>query len=579
MADHYASGNSASGDLNNVDLQLLASERMVRATFTGTYTGAQGKLQGSHDGTTYVDLTGMREDTGAFVTGTIDLGGTNCSIILNCAGWRNVRWKPSQVSTGTLATRVTGGSTFELPLGATALSVGSVAATITSTSANAFAVGANGTTNPVLKVDASTASVATGLSLTGAAEAGGVALAVISSGADESLSIDAKGAGEIGLNATGTGDIVLNRATRLPDAIDLMFGTGEDAKIRWSTGDADNHTLVVAVDNTNQSLHVTDVGAIATDWNIAATTDPNLYIHSNTTPATDYLRLGDHTGTAADIDVVGGTTLNFQIGGATSACIISGNFFVGDTANANSTIGLTINQAGNDDNILTLKSSDISHGLTTIVPGSVEDDDFLTVQKFAAATGGATIIAAGENAAVTTNLLLFSVGGQADTTHSAAGRGLVEVYASQHDGANALSDIAADGNAFAVRGRRGTADATLFIVDEDGEIHSDVTLNVFDEHDDAALCRSLDTLEGTRGAIQTRWDGYVRSNEETLVRLGILGAPLNRGGLMNHNKLLKLHNGAIWQTACDLMEIARVLPEEARAQLPARMRERLALAG
>lgn len=84
--------------------------------------------------------------------------------------------------------------------------------TVDSSSANALAVGNNGATNPVLKIDASTASVATGVSITGAAAASGVAVAVISSGTNENLTVDAKGSGTITLNATGTGNIVLGRA-------------------------------------------------------------------------------------------------------------------------------------------------------------------------------------------------------------------------------------------------------------------------------------------------------------------------------------------------------------------------------
>jgi len=86
------------------------------------------------------------------------------------------------------------------------------ATTITSTSANALAVGANGTTNPVLKVNANTASVATGLTIVGAAAASGVALAAISSGTDENLTINAKGSGTVTINGTATGNIVLGRA-------------------------------------------------------------------------------------------------------------------------------------------------------------------------------------------------------------------------------------------------------------------------------------------------------------------------------------------------------------------------------
>lgn len=109
------------------------------------------------------------------------------------------------------------------------------------------------------------------------------------------------------------------------------FGAEDDAQMLWSTGDASNHSFVVALGDTNQSLHITDVGAKATDWNVSADTHPSLYIHSNTTPATDYLRIGTHTGTAADIDVVGGTTLNLKIAGTSAAHVTaSGIDFIDD---------------------------------------------------------------------------------------------------------------------------------------------------------------------------------------------------------------------------------------------------------
>lgn len=82
---------------------------------------------------------------------------------------------------------------------------------LTGTSANTLTAGASGSTNPVFQVDASTASVATGIKITGAAAAARVALAAISSGTDEGLSIDAKGAGTIRLGATSTGAIEFSR--------------------------------------------------------------------------------------------------------------------------------------------------------------------------------------------------------------------------------------------------------------------------------------------------------------------------------------------------------------------------------
>jgi hypothetical protein len=50
--------------------------------------------------------------------------------------------------------------------------------------------------NPALQVDTNTASSATGLKVTAAAAAGGVALAAISSGTNENLTLDAKGAAQ-----------------------------------------------------------------------------------------------------------------------------------------------------------------------------------------------------------------------------------------------------------------------------------------------------------------------------------------------------------------------------------------------
>lgn len=105
------------------------------------------------------------------------------------------------------------------------------AQTITSTSANALAVGANGTTNPVLKVNANTASVATGIQITGAAAAARVAFAVMSSGTDEGLSIDAKGSGTIRLGATSTGAIEFSRAAVPTSSDGAALGT---TALMWS---------------------------------------------------------------------------------------------------------------------------------------------------------------------------------------------------------------------------------------------------------------------------------------------------------------------------------------------------------
>jgi hypothetical protein len=82
-------------------------------------------------------------------------------------------------------------------------------ATVTSSSANALTAGPTGATNPTFNVDASTGSAASGLNVTAGTAAGTVAVAVISSGSNTGLSVDAKGSGTINIGGTSTGIILM----------------------------------------------------------------------------------------------------------------------------------------------------------------------------------------------------------------------------------------------------------------------------------------------------------------------------------------------------------------------------------
>lgn len=161
-------------------------------------------------------------------------------------------------NTPTLVTPVLGAATY------TTLAGGAV--TVTSTSANALAVGANGTTNPVLKINANTASVATGLGITGAAAAGRIAVAALSSGTDEGLSLDAKGVGTIRLGATSTGAIEFSR-NAVPTASDgaalgttaLMWSDAfyaSGAVLNFNNGD-------VTITHSSAALAITGVTTVA----------------------------------------------------------------------------------------------------------------------------------------------------------------------------------------------------------------------------------------------------------------------------------------------------------------------------
>lgn len=191
---------STSAPTTSTAQQVSASNKTVRYTFTGTYTGATGVIQVSNDGVSYVNLLGIREDTGAGFTGSISAA--NFSVLANVSGWTYYRLNVTALATGTLVVTADEGS-YSLPQGVTPIAVGSQSSTITSASANALAVGPAGVTNPALNVDASTGSAATGWNHVAAAAGSGVALAVISSGTNESGTIDAKGSGAIKINSVG----------------------------------------------------------------------------------------------------------------------------------------------------------------------------------------------------------------------------------------------------------------------------------------------------------------------------------------------------------------------------------------
>lgn len=67
------------------------------------------------------------------------------------------------------------------------------------------------------------------------------------------------------------------------------------------------------VPTTDRDLHFASAADELTDWNVANPTHPTLYIHSETTPATDYLAIS-HDGTDAILNAAGGN-LQLQVGG------------------------------------------------------------------------------------------------------------------------------------------------------------------------------------------------------------------------------------------------------------------------
>lgn len=110
------------------------------------------------------------------------------------------------------------------------------ALTVTSNSANSLAVGPNGTTNPVLQIDSSAASAATGLKVTGNSAGSGVLLGTISSGTNEAMNITTKGSGQLSLQVGGANKFT---TTQIQNAFTQAASTSASTARFLVTGVAD----------------------------------------------------------------------------------------------------------------------------------------------------------------------------------------------------------------------------------------------------------------------------------------------------------------------------------------------------
>ncbi len=133
------------------------------------------------------------------------------------------------------------------------------------------------------------------------------------------------------------------------DAVDISLGASADVLMRWSTADADNHAFALGL-GTSEAMHICLLADIATDWNVAADTNPSLYVHSATTPATDYVKIY-HDATTAAFYTMGATQVIVGIQTVTELLVtatavnLCGNVLQGSEA-ANGDLTLTATSHG-----------------------------------------------------------------------------------------------------------------------------------------------------------------------------------------------------------------------------------------
>lgn len=227
------------------------------------------------------------------------------------------------------------------------------------------------------------------------------------------------------------------------------------------------------------------------------------------------------------------------------------NVYIGDSSNANMTLGLTINQDTNDDEIFAFKSSDVAHGVTDFT----ETDNYTYYKKLSGTTGGLLTVSLTEDTTA-----LFYVGA---VTSDATAKSTSATAAFQFDGrkksGSGLGAMGADANLLVISNNV----STKIIFDAEGDAHQDGTgWTVYDDYDDMLLADALDKtlVPSIRDPLREASAEWLRESKAQLQQLKIVHFNDDTDGVpfINLSKLGQLHNGAIRQLGRDKADRAEI---------------------
>lgn len=292
----------------------------------------------------------------------------------------------------------------------------------------------------------------------------------------------------------------------------------------------------------------------------AGTAIPNQAIMSL---ASNYAQAIRNTG-GYGLSVRGSTIVLDALGESSGAVVLraasGGDIYINDTSNANITQGLTIQQNGNDDQILALKSTDVAHGMTS----AAETDTYAFAQKIVAGTGGLSLN--GLDSTNVTALLLRGYAGSTSGTFTTGAGAAVMIDGLLKSGTTAGS-LGATKSILAVR----DAGTARFFLDSDGNSHQDVgtAWTNFDREDDIALLNTL-AVEIARpdDPIKDEFLDFVTYNRADLERTRIVQFNEDGHHFANMSRLTMLLVGATRRLGLETVALReRLSAAEARLAL------------
>ena len=285
------------------------------------------------------------------------------------------------------------------------------------------------------------------------------------------------------------------------------------------------------------------------DINITHVADTGLTTNGTFTAA-GVIYADDATSTSAPVISFTGDTntgfgrteadgLAFYIGGSANMRYLDnkGLALVEGAPQTTSLGALTLNQGSNDALIIDLKSSDVAHGMTSLI----QTDTYAQIKKYSAGDGGLGIYTYSEGDIA---LRVQATATGASTTKGDA-NSCIYFDAWKKSGTDQVA-MGSNENLFSVNNNGNTQ----FIVDAEGDLHVDgsSSLATFDTYEDAHMVRALDLSHG-RGVIDSKFDKFIAYNHEKLAELRLVGRDKDDkpNFMVNLTGMQRLHNGAIWQ--------------------------------
>ena len=357
------------------------------------------------------------------------------------------------------------------------------------------------------------------------------------------------------------GTVSSNVAWVLPSAdgsSGQMLSTNGSGTLSWATASsadpssADGDSLGTASAEWSD-LYLADGGIVYfgndQDINITHVADTGLTTNGTFTAA-GVIYADDATSTSAPVISFTGDTntgfgrteadgLAFYIGGSANMRYLDnkGLALVEGAPQTTSLGALTLNQGSNDALIIDLKSSDVAHGMTSLI----QTDTYAQIKKYSAGDGGLGIYTYSEGDIA---LRVQATATGASTTKGDA-NSCIYFDAWKKSGTDQVA-MGSNENLFSVNNNGNTQ----FIVDAEGDLHVDgsSSLATFDTYEDAHMVRALDLSHG-RGVIDSKFDKFIAYNHEKLAELRLVGRDKDDkpNFMVNLTGMQRLHNGAIWQ--------------------------------